>query len=179
YRESPALLTLQTNSAAFSSEAALRSDQKMGKQSYVLIRKAINIAGRHALISAGLLTILFLTPQVIAQQGATIRLGHVQSGASVTFTRVGSGEWGIEIAGGPAPRMAQTKPASIEVDRAGNDIHELAAGYKTVRKTPAGIDAQAEIAGGDNVIFRVHDKWAIASGVLSLHRTVSVKGSAP
>jgi len=151
----------------------------MGKQSYVLIRKAINIAGRHALISAGLLTILFLTPQVIAQQGATIRLGHVQSGASVSFTRVGSGEWGIEIAGGPAPRVAQTKPASIEVDRAGNDIHELAAGYKTVRKTPAGIDAQAEIAGGDNVIFRVHDKWAIASGVLSLHRTVSVKGSAP
>ena len=55
---------------------------------------------------------------------------------------------------------------------------ELAAGYKKIQKTASGIDAQAEVAYGKDVVFRVHDKWSVNSAVLSLHRNVKVKGNA-
>ena len=41
------------------------------------------------------------------------------------------------------------------------------------------MDAQAEMAYGKDVVFRVHDKWSVSSTVLSLQRNVEVKGSAP
>ena len=40
----------------------------------------------------------------------------------VLQTRLASGEWGMEIAGGPAPRILQPKPVRIEVYRADDDI---------------------------------------------------------
>ena len=113
------------------------------------------------------------------QQGARLDLGRLQTGASVSFTRSASGEWGIEIAGGPAPRILQAKPARIEVYRADNDIQPLAAGYKKIQKTASGMDAQAEVAYGKDVVFRVHDQWSVSATVLSLHRNVVVKGNAP
>ena len=103
----------------------------------------------------------------------------MQTGANVLFTRSASGEWGIEIAGGPAPRILQPKPARIEVYRADSDIQQLTAGYQKIRKTASGMDAQAEIVYGKDVVFRVHDKWSVSSTVLSLERNVTVKGSAP
>src|SRR5512138_1256981 len=87
------------------------------------------------------------------QQAARMELGRLQTGATVSFTRASSGEWGIEIAGGAAPRVAQSKPARLEILRAENDIRQLAAGYRTIQKSAAGIDARAEIAAGDNVVF--------------------------
>ena len=48
-----------------------------------------------------------------------ISLGRLQTGAAITFTRTASDGWGIEIAGGLAPRIAQPKPAAIEVYRDG------------------------------------------------------------
>ena len=117
-------------------------------------------------------------PAAIGQQGTRLNVGRLETGAMATFTRDAGGEWGIEIAGGPAPRVAQAKPARIEVYRADNDIEELAAGYKSVRKTAAGVDAEADVACGKDVMFHVHDKWSVNSAVLSLHRDVAVKGNA-
>ncbi len=42
-----------------------------------------------------------------AQQGDRVDLGRLQNGATVAFVRAGEGEWGIEIAGGSAPRLVQ------------------------------------------------------------------------
>src|SRR5512147_368127 len=94
-----------------------------------------------------------------AQQGARVDLGRLQTGATVSFTRATTGEWGIEIAGAAAPRILQPKPAGFEVFRTEEDIRPLAAGYKTVQKSANGIDAQAEIAYGENVVFHVTDRW--------------------
>ena len=88
-------------------------------------------------------------------------------------------EWGIEIAGGAAPRILQPKPARLEVFRTEEDIRQLAAGYKTVQKSAAGIDARAEIAYGDNVVFRVQDRWSLTGAVVSVRRKVEVTGNAP
>jgi hypothetical protein len=113
------------------------------------------------------------------QQGARIELGHLQTGASVSFTRSTSGEWGIVIVGGSAPRIVQTRPARLEIYRADDDIRQLAKGYKSVLKSAAGIIAEAEIPYSDNVVFRFHDTWSVTPAVLKLHRNVEVKGNAP
>ncbi len=106
-------------------------------------------------------------------------LGRLQTGATVSFARAATGEWGIEIAGAAAPRILQPKPAKFEVFRTEEDIRPLAAGYKTVQKSANGIDAQAEIAYGENVVFHVKDHWSLSGEVLSVRRKVDVTGNAP
>jgi len=116
---------------------------------------------------------------LLAQRGARVDLGRLQTGATVSFARSTAGEWGIEIAGAAAPRILQLKPARLEVFRAEDNIRQLAAGYKTVQKSAAGIDARAEIAYGEDVVFRVHDRWSLSGAVVSVRRKVEVGGNAP
>ncbi|MFZ0430624.1 MAG: hypothetical protein WAO20_21090 [Acidobacteriota bacterium] len=108
-----------------------------------------------------------------------MELGRLPTGAAVSFLRAPAGEWGIEIAGGAAPRILQPNPARLEVFRSEEDIGELTAGYGTVRKTAAGIDARAEIPYGPDVVFRVDDHWGLEGAVVSLRRQVEVTGNAP
>ena len=128
---------------------------------------------------AALLGLTLAGPVLFAQQGARVELGRLETGATVSFVRAAAGEWGIEIAGGTAPRILQPKPANLEVYRAEDDIRQLAAGYQTVQKTAAGIDGRAEIPYGESVVFRVHDGWRLGEGVISVRRTVEIVGSAP
>jgi hypothetical protein len=116
---------------------------------------------------------------LLAQQDTRVDLGRLQTGATVSFARSTAGEWGIEIEGAAAPRILQLKPARLEVFRAEDDIRQLAAGYKTVQKSAAGIDARAEITYGENVVFRVHDQWSLNGAVVSVRRKVDVTGNAP
>ncbi|HXT12638.1 MAG TPA: hypothetical protein VN873_13830 [Candidatus Angelobacter sp.] len=58
------------------------------------------------------------------------------------------------------------------------DIHQLAAGYKTVKKDGSAVNADCEIVDGD-VIFHIYDHWTLAGAVLSLSRKVEVSGSSP
>src|SRR5438552_502040 len=95
---------------------------------------------------------LAISLPVVAQP---ISLGRLQTGAEITFTHTATGGWGIEIAGGLAPRIAQPKPAAIQVYRADDDIRELSAGYKTIRRTAIGIDATADVPSADGVVFHV------------------------
>ena len=126
-----------------------------------------------------LLWLLLGTPAVFAQPAGRVNLGRLQTGATVSFTRPTVGAWGIQISGSAAPRIGQVEPAKLEICRADDDIRQLSTGYKTVQKTSAGVDARAEIAYGETVIFRVIDHWTLSGPVLSLHRTVEVTGSAP
>ena len=116
---------------------------------------------------------------LFGQPGARLDLGRLQTGAAVSFTRSAGGGWGIEISGAAAPRIRQPQPAQLEVCRTDGDIRRLTAGYKTVQKTAAGVDARAEIAYGQGVAFRMSDRWSLSGAVLSLRRTVEVAGSAP
>jgi hypothetical protein len=115
----------------------------------------------------------------LAQQGDRMDLGRLQTGATVSFARAGGGEWGIEIAGAAAPRIFQPRPARLEVFREEEDFRRLAAGYKTLEKSDSGIEARAEIAYGDHVVFRVQDRWSLNDAVVTVHRKVDVAGSAP
>jgi hypothetical protein len=101
------------------------------------------------------------------------------TGATFSFVRAGTGGWGIEVSGGPAPLIVQPKPAMLEVYRSEQDIRQLATGYTTLRKTSAGVEAGAEVASGDNVVFRVQDQWSLSRDVVSVRRKVEVEGSAP
>ncbi|OHB64492.1 MAG: hypothetical protein A2Y76_01275, partial [Planctomycetes bacterium RBG_13_60_9] len=114
----------------------------------------------------------------LAQQGDRVDLGRLQTGATVSFVRAGSGDWGIEIAGAAAPRILQPKPAKLEVFRTEEDIRQLAAGYKTVEKSDSGIDALAEISHDGSVVFRVQDRWGLNGAVVSVNRKVQVVGNA-
>ena len=114
-----------------------------------------------------------------AQPVERVELGRLPTGATVSFVRAAGDAWGVEIVGGVAPFLQQPKPARLEVFRKEDDIRQLAAGYQTIGKSAAGIDARVEIAGGDNVIFRLHDHWVLDGAVLSVNRNVDVVGSAP
>ncbi len=114
-----------------------------------------------------------------AQAGPRVDLGRLPSGATVSFVRSDAGEWGLAIAGSAAPRILQPKPARLEVFRTEEDIRPLAAGYQTVQKAAAGIEARAEIAWGEKVLFRVQDRWSLSGAVVSVRRKVEVAGDAP
>ena len=93
-----------------------------------------------------ILALCLTASAVFAQQGDRVELGRLQTGATVSFVRVAGGEWGIEMCDGIAPRLAQLKPAQIEVFRTEEDIREFAAGYTSVQQSASGFDARAEIA---------------------------------
>jgi hypothetical protein len=126
-----------------------------------------------------LFLLCMMIPLVSAQQGDRIELGKLQTGASVSFVHVPGNGWGIEISGGAVPSFMQKKPARIEVFRAENTILELNSGYKTIKKSNAGIDALAEIAYKGDVVFNVNDLWSINNSILSVQRRVEVTGNAP
>ena len=107
-----------------------------------------------------------------------LELGRLDTGATVSFVRSMVTGWGIAI-GSTATTVYQPRPAALEVFRAEEDIRQLAAGYQTVQKSAAGVDAQAEIAFGSNVVFHVQDHWSLTGTVLSVSRKVGVTGNAP
>ena len=113
-----------------------------------------------------------------AQPGDRADLGRLPTGATVSFVRATEGSWGLEIAGGSAPRIFQTKPARIEVYFTDNDIRQIAVGYNTVEKSAAGVDARAEIT-LSNVVLRVQDRWSLTGSVVAVNRKVEVSGNAP
>jgi hypothetical protein len=115
----------------------------------------------------------------VAQQDDRVNLGQLQTGATVSFLKAPEGAWGIEITGETTPRILQPKPARLEVFQSEGDIRALTAGYKTIRKSASGIDARAEIAFGDNVVFSILDHWSLTGAVISVRRKVEVKGNAP
>ena len=114
-----------------------------------------------------------------SQQSNQVELGKLETGATVSFVHAAEGKWGIDISGTVTPRLTQKSPVRIEVFQKENNIHELSAGYTTVRKSGSGIDASTEIAYGKKVVFHIHDMWSISGAVLSVHRKVDVAGNAP
>jgi hypothetical protein len=107
-----------------------------------------------------------------------IVVGRLSSGATVTLAREAGVGWGIAIAGGTAPRIAQPGPVRIEVFRADDDIRELVAGYTSVRASSGGVEGLADITGGSDVVFHVADRWTVAGNVLTVCRRVTVTGTA-
>lgn len=115
----------------------------------------------------------------LAQQSNRIDLGRLSTGSTASLVRAADGEWGIEISGGAAPGLMQRRPARIEVFISEENIRHLAAGYKTIEKTAAGITAQAEIPYAEGVIFHIHDRWTADGAVISVSRKVDITGTAP
>jgi hypothetical protein len=106
-------------------------------------------------------------------------VGRLLTGATVAFARLTAVGWGVEIAGPAAPRFAEGKPARLEVFEAEDSVRQLTAAYSTVRESGAGVEARADIAYGDGVVFHVVDRWSVRDAVVSVHRKVAVAGSAP
>jgi hypothetical protein len=102
-----------------------------------------------------------------------IELGRLAGGAAVAFVRAG-GEWGIDISGAGMTRIAQPKPAQIEVYRGGDNVGQLASGYQSLRKEAGAIVAQAKLAGATGAAFAVEDRWTVSGAALSLSRKVTV-----
>jgi hypothetical protein len=69
----------------------------------------------------------------------------------VAFVRAGSGDWGVEISGGTAPRFTQPKPAPIEVFAGGENVRQLAAGYESVKKEDKAVVATAKVKGDGQI----------------------------
>jgi hypothetical protein len=118
-----------------------------------------------------------VTPAWAQTPGQSRELGRLPTGASVSFNRGESGDWGIEITGSTAPAVRQTQPVRFEIYRADDDIAQLAAGYRSVEPTATGLLAQAEVT-YSNATFHVRDQWSLDGAVLSLHRQVVVTGAA-
>lgn len=132
------------------------------------------------MLAKQVLLAMFLTSSVaLAQQADRQTLGELETGPTVSFVRGAEHRWGLEIAGGSAPRIVQAKPARLEVFRSNQDIRQLAAGYDTIHKSDSGIDASADIAYESDVVFHVRDRWVTSGAELSLERKVELTGTAP
>lgn len=107
-----------------------------------------------------------------------MKLGVLEAGASVSFVQDNNGEWGIDVDGGPAPRIFQLKPVRLEVYTSDAEILLLNAGYERVKSTAEGITATAQID-YETAAFLITDRWQVSGSVLSLQRDVKVEGSAP
>lgn len=104
-------------------------------------------------------------------------LGRLATGASVAFVRAAAGEWGIEISGANSPRLGQPKPAQVELYQGNDSVRQLAAGYRSVQKSAAGVVAKATLSAEGGVTFTVEDRWSVSGAVLSLARKVTVGGT--
>jgi hypothetical protein len=127
----------------------------------------------------GIILGLCLVPSLTAQEVNRLDLGQLPTGAVVLFVRAGSGDWGVEIQGGMSPRLSQMKPARLEVYCSDEEIRRLAAGYKAVQKSAAGVDAKADIVYSNDVVFQILDRWSLKDSVVSVNRRVEVTGNAP
>ena len=123
-----------------------------------------------------LISVLCLAGQALLAQYAqqsnptVLELGRLPSGATVSFIRDHAdfnGKYVIAINGGAAQPSILSGPARIEVYRADDDIRRLGSEYQTVQKSANGIDARAEIAYSNNVVFHVQDHWSL-TGWLSV-----------
>ena len=135
-------------------------------------------------ILLGAVASLLTAPSTPAQQKQALtntanrmELGRLTNGAVVAFVRSGSGGWGIEISGDAVPRLTQPKPAQIEVYRGGEDVRQIAAGYRSARKEAGVVVARAKVEGGGEASFAIDDRWEISGNVLQLNRTVTVTGT--
>ena len=126
-----------------------------------------------------LLLLSLLLAAFTARSAGRVDLGRLQTGATISFVRAADGDWGIQITGGPAPLIQQSKPAKLEIYRSDRDIRQLAAGYKSVKKAAGAVNALAEIASADSVVFRVQDRWTLSGAAVSLQRKVDVVGNTP
>ena len=114
-----------------------------------------------------------------AQQNDRVELGILQTGATISFVRDAGDEWGIEISGCAAPRLAQQKPVQITVLQNEKDLLKLTTGYNMVQRSGHVIDARTEILYNENIVFHVQDSWSLKNDVLSISRKVEVAGDAP
>jgi len=106
-----------------------------------------------------------------------MKLGHLQKGATVSFVRDISGEWGIEISNKSGLLMKQNKPAQIIIFQGEENVENLAAGYKSVQKEGNILTAEAKVADGSESAFDVEDQWTISGDDLTLIRKVNVNGT--
>ncbi len=60
----------------------------------------------------------------------------------MTFAPVAPAGWGVAVAGGAAPRIAQDRPVRLEVFNSEDDIRQLAAPYDTAAKVAGRLGAQ-------------------------------------
>lgn len=116
----------------------------------------------------------------VAQSSERRELGHLTTGAAVAFVRGAEGDWGLSIEGATTVGFRQEKPARIDVYRQPDDILPLTRGYQTLEKSVSGpgIEAGAELSYGA-VVFQVKDRWNVEGEVVTVHRTVEVRGTAP
>ncbi len=112
-----------------------------------------------------------------SQQCTLVELGKLQSGATVSFVRTTDGNWGIEITDGATPKLLQQKPAQIEVYKGKENLLQLAAGYKSVKKEVDTIIARVKLATETGAKFTIEDRWNISGDVLLLKRKVTVNGT--
>ena len=111
--------------------------------------------------------------------GDPVKLGKFQTDAVVSFVRSADGEWGLEIAGGATPLLAQPEPVQIEVFQTEDTIDKISAGYKTLEQEKEEIQARTRITYGEDVVFDIHDVWTLDGSVISVSRTIHVTGDAP
>ncbi|MBN2202072.1 hypothetical protein JW777_08985, partial [bacterium] len=127
----------------------------------------------------GILGFVMAVSAAFGRQGDRVDIGTLKTGIKVSFLRDTKTGWGVEIAGGGGPRLAQSRPARIQILRMDDSLLELAAGYRTVQKTRSGIEAAAEIACEENAVFHVRDSWSLKDDILTVRRKVEVRGLAP
>src|ERR1035437_5581372 len=111
------------------------------------------------------------------RQNHKVDLGSLKTGSKVSFVRDAGGEWGIQISDSTGPILQQQKPAQIEVFSKEQKLHQLEAGYKSLKKETNTVIGKGTLVDEGGTKFYVEDHWMISGDVLYLDRKVNVTGT--
>lgn len=87
--------------------------------------------------------------------------------------------WGVEITGAGLASVRQPQPVQLEFWSAAGELTVTNASYDSFKKAGDSYVGKAVVAGPDDSLFAIEDRWRRDGSVFRLVRTVEVQGNAP
>jgi hypothetical protein len=87
-----------------------------------------------------------------------------------------AGENGIALEKAGMSSVKQEYPIEIEVYKSDSNIRRIHCGYRLIRKTESGLEAEANLTISDSVSIAVKDIWNFSDPIVSLERELRVTG---
>jgi hypothetical protein len=107
------------------------------------------------------------------------QLGSLSNGAKVLAVESKPGVWGIRVESSGKASVEIVHPLRLLWYEAEDKISEVAAGYRSIKKTESGLTGEGELAAAKGVVVRFTDRWTFSGQVLRLSRKLAVSGTAP
>lgn len=132
---------------------------------------------RNQILFSGWLILCFHACAFCMTSDKPIKITEMNDHTSVYVFKTEAGQYGIGVNNNGLASVDQGDPIEIEIYSSDTDIKKVRSGYDKITKNDHGFRAHAAIRISDSTSLWVEDKWSVKKKVLSLQRTVTVKGN--